>query len=100
MGSILNVVEVENKETIDILPDQKVEKFEQYLLSCDTSKVEIVVMDLSKSFKQAVLKVVGDPLIITDRFHFMRQIYLGLDEVRGEVQRDVDKATCILHEAK
>lgn len=80
-----NVVDVENKEIIDILPDRKIETIKKYLRSCDTSKVEMVVMDLSKSFKQAVRKVLGDPLIIADRFHFMRQVYWALDEVRREV---------------
>nr|WP_153464851.1 transposase [Sediminibacillus terrae] len=52
-------------------------------------------MDLSKSFKQAVRMVLGDSLIIVDRFHFMRQIYWGLDEVCREVQREVYKKTRI-----
>lgn len=43
-----NMVDVENKEIIDILPDRKIETIEKYLRSCDTSKVEMVVMDLSK----------------------------------------------------
>ncbi|MBM7569914.1 transposase [Aquibacillus albus] len=90
-----NVVDVENKVIIDILPDRKIETIEKYLRSCDTSKGEMVVMDLSKSFKLAVRRVLGDPLIIADRFHFMRQVYWALDEVRREVQRNVDKETRI-----
>lgn len=62
-----------------------------YLKSCDTSRVEIVVMDLSKSFKQAVRKALGDPLIIADRFHFMRQVYWASDSVRREVQQELEK---------
>lgn len=53
--------------------------------------MQIVVIDLSKSFKQAVRKALGDPLIIADRFHFMRQVYWALDEVRREVQRSLEK---------
>ena len=86
-----NIVDVENREIIDILPDRKVETVKAYLHSCDTSQVETVVMDLSKSFKQAVRQVLGDPLIIADRFHYMRQVYWALDEVRREVQRDLEK---------
>ena len=82
---------MENKEIIDILPDRKVDTIKEYLQSRDTSKVQIVVMDLSKSFKQAVQKALGNPLIIADRFHYMRQVYWALDEVRREVQRDLDK---------
>ncbi|MBS7429343.1 MULTISPECIES: ISL3 family transposase [unclassified Virgibacillus] len=85
------IADVENKEIIDILPDRKVDTIKEYLQSRDTSKVQIVVMDLSKSFKQAVQKALGNPLIIADRFHYMRQVYWALDEVRREVQRDLDK---------
>uniref|UniRef100_UPI0035714F81 transposase n=1 Tax=Virgibacillus pantothenticus TaxID=1473 RepID=UPI0035714F81 len=69
------IADVENKEIIDILPDRKVDTIKEYLQSRDTSKVQIVVMDLSKSFKQAVQKALGNPLIIADRFHYMRQVY-------------------------
>ncbi|WP_147212811.1 ISL3 family transposase [Oceanobacillus sojae] len=87
----LNVVDVENRRIIDILPDRKVETMEEYLKSCDTGKVEIVVMDLSRSFKQAIRKALGNPLIIADRFHFMRQVYWAFDEVRREVQKGLPK---------
>lgn len=89
------VADVENKQIIDILPDRKVDTIKEYLRSCDTGSVEIVVMDLSKSFKRAVCDVLDNPLIIADRFHFMRQVYWALDEVRREVQREVDKPTRI-----
>lgn len=87
----LNVVDVENRRIIDILPDRKVETIEKYLRSCDTGKVEMVVMDLSQAFKQAIRKALGNPLIIADRFHFMRQVYWALDEVRREVQKELPK---------
>ncbi|WP_017756557.1 ISL3 family transposase [Calidifontibacillus oryziterrae] len=85
------IADVENREIVEILPNRKVETIMKYLQSCDTGAVEIVVMDLSKSFKQAVKKALGDPLIIADRFHYMRQVYWALDEVRREVQRDLSK---------
>ncbi|MFB1051541.1 transposase [Paraliobacillus sp. JSM ZJ581] len=52
-----------------------------YSQSCDTSLVQIVVINLSKSFKHAVRHALGDPLINADRLHFMRQVYWALDEV-------------------
>ena len=90
-----NVVDVENREVIEILPDRKAETVKAYLRSRYTSQVEIVVMDLSKSFKQAVRQVLEDPLIIADRFHYMRQVYWALEEVRRKVQRDLEKKTRI-----
>ena len=59
---------------------------ETYLKQCDTGNVQIVVMDLSKSFKKAVQIQLGNPVIIADRFHFMRQAYWAFDQVRREVQ--------------
>lgn len=61
------------------------------LKQCDTGNVQIVVMDLSKSFKKAVQRQLGNPLIIADRFHFMRQAYWAFDQVRREVQHKLYK---------
>lgn len=85
------IVDVENKEILDILPDRKIETIKAYLGSCDTGKVSIVVMDLSQNFKYAVRKALGNPIIIADRFHYMRQVYWALDEVRREVQNELSK---------
>ncbi|QTM99243.1 hypothetical protein ERJ70_07965 [Sediminibacillus dalangtanensis] len=52
-------------------------------------------MVLSKSFNRQSVRYLGVPLIIADRFHFMRQIYLVVNAVRPEVQREVDKKTRI-----
>ncbi len=71
---------------LDVLPDRRVKTIETYLKQCDTGNVQIVVMDLSKSFKKAVQSQLGNPLIIADRFHFMRQAYWAFDRVRREVQ--------------
>lgn len=51
----------------------------------------MIVMDLSQAFKQAIRKALGNPLIIADRFHFMRQVYWALNEVRREVQKELPK---------
>lgn len=85
------VADLENKEIIEILPDRKIDTIMAYLRSCDTGNVQIVVMDLSKAFKSAVRKALGNPLIIADRFHYMRQVYWAFDAVRREVQHDLEK---------
>ncbi len=69
------IVDVENKHIIDILEDRKVDTIKKYLRSRDTGQVKIVFMDMSKWFKKAVCDVLDHPLIIADRFHFMRQVY-------------------------
>lgn len=50
-----------------------------------------MVMDLSKSFKKAVQRQLENPLIIADRFHFMRKAYWAFDQVRREVQHKLYK---------
>lgn len=85
------IADLENKEIIEILPNRKIDTIISYLRSCDTGNVQIVVMDLSKAFKSAVRKALGNPLIIADRFHYMRQVYWALDAVRREVQHDLEK---------
>lgn len=85
------IVDVEQREIIDILPNRRVDTIKDYLNKCDTGNVDIVVMDLSRSFKHAVRKALGDPTIIADRFHYMRQVYWAFDEVRRQIQHDLKK---------
>jgi transposase len=42
------IVDVENREVLDVLPDRRVKTIETYLKQCDTGNVQIVVMDLSQ----------------------------------------------------
>lgn len=59
--------------------------------------MEYVVMDMSPSFKAAVQQALGKPIIIADRFHFVRYIYWALDGVRRRVQQswhDYDRKKC------
>lgn len=85
------IVDAENSMIVDVLPDRKIDTIKAYLRSCDTSQVEVVVMDLSQAFKKAIRDVLGDPLIVADRFHYMRHVYWALDQVRREVQRSLSK---------
>jgi transposase len=72
------IVDVEKKEIIEVLPDRRVETLEKYFKSCDSSRVEIVVMDMSKTFKKAVQSVFDKPFIIADRFPFHAASILGI----------------------
>lgn len=72
---------------LDILPDRSVYTIKRYLRK-KGSKVKMVIMDMSYSFKSAVQQALGKPIIIADRFHFSRYIYWALDRVRKRVQKD------------
>lgn len=62
------------KQPLDILPNRYGKTIKQYLQK-HGHLVEVVVMDMSYSFKKAVQSALGKPVIVADRFHFSRYIY-------------------------
>ena len=74
------------KEPIDILPNRKKATIEAYL-SKYGANVKVVVMDMSHSFKAAVNKALGNPVIIADRFHFVRYMYGQWSVLESEYKR-------------
>ncbi|WP_371069883.1 ISL3 family transposase [Sediminibacillus sp. JSM 1682029] len=86
----------ETGNPIDILPDRSVKTVKQYLRE-KGGNVRKVIMDMSYSFKSAVRKAVGSPIIVADRFHFCRYIYWALERVRRRVQKnfhEYDRKKC------
>jgi transposase len=84
------------KEPIDILPNRYKNTIKHYLRKYG-AQVEVVIMDMSQSFKAAVNQALGKPIIVADRFHFVRYIYWALDGVRRRVQsswHDYDRKKC------
>lgn len=90
------IADAETKEPIDILPNRRKKTISNYLRKYGAN-VDIVVMDMSPSFKSAVEEALDQPLIIADRFHFCRYIYWAIDGVRRRVQanwHDYDRKKC------
>jgi len=84
------------RKPIDILPNRYKNTIKHYLQK-HGSKVQMVIMDMSHSFKAAVQSALGRPVIIADRFHFCRYIYWALDGVRRRAQQsfhDYDRKKC------
>ncbi|SDC67642.1 Transposase, partial [Pelagirhabdus alkalitolerans] len=77
------------RKPIEILKDRKKDTLKDYL-SQHGQGVEVVVMDMSPSFKAAVDQSLGRPIIVADRFHFCRYIYWALEQVRRHVQHSFD----------
>lgn len=85
-----------NRRPLEILPDRRKKTVKDYLRKYG-GKVEMVVMDMSPSFKAAVVQALGKPVVIADRFHFCRYIYWALERVRRRVQKefsDYDRKKC------
>lgn len=92
----LIIADAVTREPIDILPNRYKKTIKQYLQR-HGANVEFVVMDMSPSFKAAVQQALGKPIIVADRFHFVRYIYWALDGVRRRVQstwHDYDRKKC------
>lgn len=95
------------KQPLDILRNRYKQTIQQYLQK-HGQHVQVVIKDMSHSFKSAVQSALGKPVIVADRFHFCRYIYWGLDRVRKRVQQtfhDYDRKKCkrmkhVFHKAK
>src|SRR5690625_7449051 len=61
------IVDVQQKEIIEILPDLSAETIEKYLISCDTSSVKIFYMDMYRSSISVVKKVIDNLVTIKTR---------------------------------
>lgn len=81
------IADAVTRQPIDILPNRKLDTVEAYLRE-HGGDVEVVVMDMSHSFKSAVKKALGSPVIVADRFHFVRYVHWALERVRIRVQKD------------
>jgi transposase len=56
----------------------------------ELDRVEVVVIDMSKTFLAAVTEVFGDKVHVIDRFHVVQQAVDALDEVLRAVQKQRD----------
>jgi transposase len=56
----------------------------------ERDQVEVVVLDMSKTYYAAIQEVFGDRVHVIDRFHVVKQAVDALDEVLRSVQKQLD----------
>ena len=56
----------------------------------ERDRVEVVVLDMSKTFLAAVKEVFGDQVQVIDRFHVIQQAVDALDEVLRSIQKQLN----------
>ena len=56
----------------------------------ELDQVEVVVLDMSKTYFSAVKEVFGDHVQVIDRFHVVQQAVGVLDEVLRSTQKQLD----------
>jgi len=57
----------------------------------ELDQVEVVVLDMSKTYCAALQEVFGDRVHVIDRFHVVKQAVEALDEVVRSVQKQLDQ---------
>ena len=57
----------------------------------ELARVEVVVLDMSKTYFAAIKEVFGDQVHVIDRFHVVQQAVEALDAVLGSVKKQLDK---------
>src|SRR5699024_12250578 len=77
-----------DRKPLDILPDRRKLTVQNYLQQ-HGGNVNMVVMDMSPSFKAAVSQALDSPIIRPHRVHFCRSIYRALDRARANVQTEL-----------
>ena len=85
----LILTDVQNNKLWDILPDRKKSNITEYFLRFsreERSKVRVFVMDMTNNYAD-LSWLFPNANIIVDRYHFIRQVYFALDNVRKRVQK-------------
>ncbi len=57
----------------------------------ELARVEVVVLDMSKTYFAAIKEVFGDQVNVSDRFNVVQQAVEALDAVLGSVKKHLDK---------
>ncbi len=102
----LIIADGETREPLEILPNRSKKTVKRYLQK-HGQDVEIVIMDMSPTFKAAVQQALDQPLIVADRFHFTRYVNWAVDKVRRREQQqftEYDRKKCkrmrhVMHKA-
>src|SRR6266446_3266319 len=88
------IVDVEKGQPIATLKGRRAEDVIAWFNSRpqdERDQVEVVVLDMSKTYFAAIQEVFGDRVHVIDRFHVVKQAVDALDEVLRSVQKQLDK---------
>lgn len=84
-----------NKKVLDILPSRKLADLKEHFKKIDPGKrdkVKIFVSDMWEPFR-SVKKIFFDKAIhVIDRYHYVRQVYWGLERIRKNFQKSLNKS--------
>ncbi len=85
-----------NKKLIDVFPNRRKHHLEAYFMRIplkERLRVKVVITDLWDPYRKLVEKVFPNAKLIADRYHYIRQLYWGLQDVRVRVMSRYKKGT-------
>lgn len=88
------IVDLERSQPIATFKGRRAEEVVAWFQSrpqAERDRVEVVVLDMSKSFFAAIKEVFGDHVQVIDRFHVVQQAVDALDSVLRTVQKQLNK---------
>lgn len=78
-----------NRKIVDTLPSRRLERLESYFSKVPYEQrkaVEYIVMDMYPNYSMIARKYFPNAQIVIDKFHFVRQCYWALENVRKNAQ--------------
>jgi transposase len=87
------IVDLERGQPIATFKGRRAEEVIAWLQSrpqAERERVEVVVLDMSKTYFAAIKAVFGEQVHVIDRFHVIQQAVSALDEVLRSVQKQLD----------
>lgn len=85
------LTDLETGKIFDILPNRKKSDLITYFRSYkNRSGVQYFVMDMTNNYKELSF-LFPNAQVVVDRFHYVRQVYWALDNVRKRVQKGLRK---------
>jgi len=86
------ITDLKKHKIVDIISARSQDAILHYLRSItNKEQVKFVTIDLSMFFKSIIVEQFKNATIIADKFHYTRLINWGLDKVRKQVQKGLDK---------
>ena len=87
----LILTDLEHNKIFDILPSRKKEYVKEYLKEFQNrNEVEYFVMDMAGNYKDMAW-LFPKAKVLVDKFHYVRQVYWALDNVRKRIQKQFIK---------
>lgn len=94
------MVDPVNKKLIDVFPNRRKHNLEAYFMRIpleERNRVKVVISDLWDPYRKLTHKVFPKAILIADRYHYIRQLYWGLQDVRKRIMSKHKKGTLEYH---